>query len=129
MCLLLRECSIISMCQVREGAMMAAFLARILHSAKYKLMLGSSNWKDLCTLLEPIGKRGVPVDTSTIESEGQEATSDATENGSVPYPLQKRQKLMQMEKETVPVRVLCSVPFLQQVCAASKSSTLPVRAD
>ncbi|CAI5727457.1 unnamed protein product [Hyaloperonospora brassicae] len=105
---------IISMYQVRGAAMMAAFLARILHSAKYKLMLGSSNWKDLCTLLEPIGKRGVPVDTSMIDSGGQEVTSDTTENGSVPHPLQKRQKLMQMEKENVPVRVLCSVPFLQQ---------------
>ena len=94
--------------------MMAAVLARILHSAKYKLMLGSANWKDLCTLLEPIGKRGVHIDTM-IESDGQKVTSNMTENEMVSYPPHKRQKVIAMDKETVPVRVLCSVPFLQQV--------------
>ncbi|CAI5744344.1 unnamed protein product [Peronospora destructor] len=93
--------------------MMAAILTRILPSAKYKLLLGPSNWKDLLTLLEAIGAREEPLDTA-IELAVQETSSSKSENCSAPQPPQKRQRLFQAETENIPVRVLCSVQFLQQ---------------
>ncbi|RQM12761.1 hypothetical protein DD237_007114 [Peronospora effusa] len=94
--------------------MMAAILSRILPSAKYKLLLGPSNWKDLLTLLEVIGARGEPSGNA-IKLAVQETSSSISENDSTPQPPQKRQRLLQAEKENIPVRVMCSVQFLQQV--------------
>ena len=115
-----RVTSIVSIGQVAAAAgnreMMAGILTRILPSAKYKLLLGPSNWKDLLTLLEVIDARREPSDTAT-KLAAQETSSSTLENDSTSQPPQKRQRLLQAEKENIPVRVLCSVQFLQQVKA------------
>lgn len=97
--------------------MISAILTRILPSAKYKLVLGPSNWKDLHALLEVIGGCGVPGD-ATIESTINKSRSSAPEDDSTPQPSHKRQRVLQMEKENAPVRVLCSVQFLEKVRAS-----------
>ncbi|CAI5723662.1 unnamed protein product [Peronospora effusa] len=109
----LRIVSIAQIAAARNGEMMAAILSRILPSAKYKLLLGPSNWKDLLTLLEVIGARGEPSGNA-IKLAVQETSSSISENDSTPQPPQKRQRLLQAEKENIPVRVMCSVQFLQQ---------------
>ncbi|CAH0522112.1 unnamed protein product [Peronospora belbahrii] len=97
----------------RNGNMMTEILSRVLPSAKYKLLLGPSNWKDFLALLEVTGARGVPS-TAAIESAVQAGSSSAIEDDSTSQPPQKRQRIFQAEKEDIPVRVLCSVQFLQQ---------------
>ncbi|ETM46530.1 hypothetical protein, variant [Phytophthora nicotianae] len=101
---------IVSITQARNGDVLSADLVKILSSAKYKHVLGSSNRKDLLTYLQMIGGNAVPS-----ESIAQvEANASTSKEDSTLQPASKRRKVLQAEKESVPVRVLCSVEFLEQ---------------
>ncbi|KAG7381983.1 hypothetical protein PHYPSEUDO_005397 [Phytophthora pseudosyringae] len=106
----LRVVSIGQMAAARNGDMMSAIVARILPSAKYKLVLGPSNWKDFLVLLQAIGGSAALSD-STMELVVDAPT--CKEDPTLQLP-PKRQRVLQSEKEVTPVRVLCSIEFLEQ---------------
>ncbi|KAE9126993.1 hypothetical protein PF005_g5629 [Phytophthora fragariae] len=92
-----------------NGKMMSAVLARILASAQYKLVLGASNWNDLHTFLKEIGgiaMPGEPLINSDLDSNRQV--------DSTAQPPLKKLRALHHQKETPPVRVLCSLRFLEQ---------------
>ncbi|KAI9921579.1 hypothetical protein PsorP6_001206 [Peronosclerospora sorghi] len=94
----------------RKDDTMAAILTRILPSVKYKLLLGSSNWKDLHTLLKLARGRGAAA--ITLEPSENGVTSRPIANDSTLQPPLKTQRTSLTAKEKV--RVLCSLSFLQQ---------------
>ncbi|TDH73652.1 hypothetical protein CCR75_002322 [Bremia lactucae] len=94
----------------QNKALMRAILAKIVSSAKYKLVLGSSNWKDLLSFLQAIGESSMPSDSSVkFASVTNEVEKDFT---ILPPP--KKQKVLPTEQEKMPVRVICSIKFLNQ---------------
>ncbi|KAG2997355.1 hypothetical protein PC118_g1959 [Phytophthora cactorum] len=98
---------VVSIGQARNGDLLSALSARILPSTKYKLVLGSSNWKDLLAFLQASSG-------SVVRSGSTEANAATFEEDSTLQPPPKRQRVLQTEKESIPVRVLCSVKFLEQ---------------
>ncbi|KAG1693930.1 hypothetical protein DVH05_022852 [Phytophthora capsici] len=92
----------------RGGEELSTILARILPSIKYKLALGSSNWKDLHTLVQAIGFV-VPSD-ELIEC----ADAGAVEESSMLQPPPKKLKVLPATKEMIPVRTMCSITFLEK---------------
>ncbi|KAE9040239.1 hypothetical protein PR002_g5055 [Phytophthora rubi] len=92
-----------------NGNMMSAVLTRILASAQYKLVLGPSNWNDLHAFLKEIGgiaMPGEPLINSDLDSNRQV--------DSTAQPPLKKLRALHHQKETPPVRVLCSLRFLEQ---------------
>lgn len=108
-------CSIVSISHMpaTNGNMMSAVLTRILASAQYKLVLGPSNWNDLHAFLKEIGgiaMPGEPLINSDLDSNRQV--------DSTAQPPLKKLRALHHQKETPPVRVLCSLRFLEQVKSA-----------
>lgn len=109
------ECSVvgISHTSATDGEMLPAVLSRILASPQYKLVLGSSNWKDLQMYLKAIYGSAVHAESLVSNDLDSRAQVDSTEQ-----PPSKKPRIMGPQKETPPVRVLCSVRFLEQVRSA-----------
>ncbi|KAL7690854.1 hypothetical protein Plhal304r1_c011g0043991 [Plasmopara halstedii] len=81
---------------------------KILSSAIYRLLLGDSNWKDLIVFLRLMSGR---IESSSLITEPEADTCNINEENQ---PTLKRQKILQSEIERIPVRVLCSIKFLEQ---------------
>ncbi|KAL3664091.1 hypothetical protein V7S43_010976 [Phytophthora oleae] len=94
----------------RSSEAMSAILTRILPSTKYRIALGSSNWKDLRTLVQAIAGNVMPSD-ALIE---YPVDTSAVEENSTLQPPTKKHRVLPTNKENIPVRVMCSIEFLEQ---------------
>lgn len=109
----------ISLCgqrQLREGSSQVVFVTHIAASNNYKLVLGPSHLRDLCRLRASLGDVTDSLEGASLRRGGASEITPEDVYTVTKEPPSKKPKLQLIdEDDKTPVRVICSIRFLEHV--------------